>query len=106
MSCRSSAARSAGTGVPAIRFDEIGNIQTGARTTWISQGNYQIATNHDPGRVIFLRSIDAQLRAVLVMRVHERRIAHAELRRSSNASSTRGNPHAPTSRRRLRQQAG
>lgn len=63
------------------RFDEFGNIQTGTRTTWISQGNYQIATNHDPERVIFLRSIDARRRAALVMRVYERRIVHETLRR-------------------------
>jgi hypothetical protein len=63
------------------RFDEFGNIQTCTRTTWISEGNYQIGSKHDPERVLFLRSIDPTRRAALVMRVYERRIAHKALRR-------------------------
>ena len=63
------------------RFDEFGSIRTRTRTTWISEGNYQIGSKHDPERVLFLRSIDPRRRAALVMRVYERRIAHKALRR-------------------------
>lgn len=63
------------------RFDEFGSMQTGTRTTWMCQGNYQISTGHDPERVIFLRCIDETRRAALVMRCHERRHDHAAMRR-------------------------
>lgn len=62
------------------RFPEFGNLRTGTRTTWMSEGNYQIASNHDPEKVIFLRSVDPDKQAALVLRVYERKIKHEKLR--------------------------
>lgn len=66
--------------VRASRFPEFGNMRTGERTTWMSEGSYQIASNHDPEKVIFLRSIDPVKQAALVLRVYERKIGHESLR--------------------------
>ena len=62
------------------RFPEFGSLPTGQRTTWMSEGNYQISSNHDPEKVIFLRSLDPRKQAALVLRVYERKIQHEKLR--------------------------
>jgi len=63
-----------------MRFSEFGNMLTDTRTTWMSEGSYQIASNHNPEKVIFLRSLDLQKRCALVVRVHQRKIKHEKLR--------------------------
>ena len=62
------------------RFSEFGSLQTGTRTTWMSLGNYQELEQHDPEKVIFLRSLDPAKQAALVLRVYERKINHEKLR--------------------------
>jgi len=66
--------------VNTSRFPEFGNLKSNTRTTWMSEGNYQIASNHDPEKVIFLRSLDPTKQAALVMRVYLRKIEHKKAR--------------------------
>lgn len=62
------------------RFDEFGNMKTGSRTTWMSEGSYQISPGHDPEKVLFLRSIDPEKQTALVMRVYLRKYKHEKAR--------------------------
>lgn len=66
--------------VNTLRFDEFSSMKTGTRTTWMSEGSYHIGSNHDPEKVIFLRSIDPVKMTVLVARVYGRKISHEKLR--------------------------
>jgi len=62
------------------RFPEFGDMKTDTRTTWMSEGNYQIGSNHDPEKVLFLRSLDPAKQVALVLRVYLRKIPHEKLR--------------------------
>jgi hypothetical protein len=71
--------------VHSQRFSEFGNMKTGSRTTWMSEGSYQISPGHDPEKVLFLRSIDPVKMAALVVRVHLRKYKHEKLREVEQA---------------------
>ena len=60
-------------------FPAVGSIKDGDRETWVSEGSYQIHSNHDPEKIIIVRSLDRVRRVAFVARVYERKIKHEAL---------------------------
>lgn len=63
------------------RFSEFGSYKYGNSEKWISEGNYQINSLHDPQKVTFLRSVDRARKVAFVARVYTKKIPHEKLQK-------------------------
>jgi hypothetical protein len=66
------------------RFSEFGSYKYGESEKWISEGNYQINSLHDPQKVTFLRSVDRARKVAFVARVYTKKIPHEKLQKIQN----------------------
>lgn len=66
------------------RFPEFGSYKYGDSEKWISEGNYQISSLHDPQKVTFLRSVDRARKVAFVARVYTKKIPHEKLQKIQN----------------------